>query len=914
MARWFRRKPLHQSEPVPAVEPAAGDAVVEDATRSAWGKINALVALQCLDLLGLLATLLLGWWDDHPFLTIPAITIFVLSIVLVLALTAARGHRVVHLDSFEQEVRQALTRLGVSTLIEAYAIAVLPGAPPAAEIFLAAAFAGLSVMLVPLILFLIRPGRNVFARFFSAVSDQLAATLLLLADRPYAMAVWPIYLWVSFGHGFRFGVKSLLYAAFASMFLFGIVVANVPSWHARPALTAGLLAALITLPLYASALIRQLHLATAAAKKANDAKTRFIAVMSHELRTPLSAMLGTVTVLRNSELDEDQKRLLHVIMGSGQSLLSMINELLDFSAIDSGKIHLDIRDVQIYDLLVTTVNTLTMAAEEKGLRLGAHIDCRLPRTLQTDSEHVRRIITNLVWNAIKFTKAGRVDVSLVLSPAKDQLIIEVQDTGVGIPPEKQAKIFDPFVQGDDRVERAYEGVGLGLAIVRELVTLHRGRISLKSQVNVGSRFIVELPITAAAAAEPEQPMEDRVAFIAGSGPLASGGLLDACRNLGLSCTFVDPDPVLLRKALAKAQPGSRPVVFLSHRDMATGARMTTGRFEELSALIEIEKAVPVLVLGDTDSEEMIESYRVKVPAMVRAPTRTQLANALYFAGLSEPARSEPETADYVPEKRCKLLLVEDNATNRFITSRAMSEAGHEVTAVPGGDEALNALDKASFDVVIMDINMPGLNGFEATKIIRTINYSDTLRIIGLTADVTTETKRRCLEAGMDLVLTKPASIPMMLKAIDDLVTHGVASVPTDKVTSIEASSRFRARRAPIVDDTGFQRLKDIGGPNFILESVTLFLTEAVELIDELETALNEYDRAHAYDVFHSLKGICANVGAMRLRETVNTLRDAENLVSDRKTHLAKLRDELAAFRTEIGKRVPDLEVVPLPSI
>lgn len=912
LARWFRHNVVRGVEATRS-DSEREQGIVEDPSRGMLNRIYLLVALQCVDFVALLATLLVGWWDDYPILTVPAMVIFAVSIALVVLLTATRGHRIAHLDAFAEELRQAQTRLGVSTLIEAYAIAVLPGASPASEIYLAAAFTGLAVMLVPLILFLIRPGNNTFARFFSAITDQCCATFLLLADRPYAMAVWPVYLWVSFGHGFRFGVKSLLYAAFASLVLFGIVVAKVPSWHARPSLTAGLLFALISLPLYASALIRQLHLATAAAKKANEAKTRFIAVMSHELRTPLSAMLGTVGVLRNSELDDDQKRLLHVITGSGQSLLSMINELLDFSAIDSGKTHLEIRDVQIYDLLNTTVNSLSMAAEEKGLRLAAHIDCHLPRTLRTDSEHVRRIITNLVWNAIKFTKVGRVDVSLSLAAGRDQLVIEVEDTGVGIPPDKQAKIFEPFVQGDDRVERVYEGVGLGLAIVRELVSLHRGKVSLKSQVGVGSRFAVELPVRVPAAMEVEGTAQDeRVAFIAGSGPLTSGGLLDACRSIGLSCSFVDLDPSLIRRTLEKAKSDSRPVVFLSHRDMATGARVPSSRFEDLVALIEAEKGIPILVIGDADSSESVEGYRNRVPATLKGVNRVQLVNSLYFADLSAPTRVEPDTVNYTPQKPCRILLVEDNATNRFITSRAMSEAGHEVIAVPGGDEALNALDRAAFDVVIMDINMPGLNGFEATKIIRTINYSDKLRIIGLTADATTETRRKCLEAGMDLVLTKPASIPHMLKAIDELVTHGVASAATEKVTSIEANSRFRARRAAVVDDNGFQRLKDIGGASFILESVTLFLAEAVDLIGELETALNAYDRAQAYDIFHSLKGICANVGAMRLREAVNTVRDADNLVSDRYAHVGRLREELKTFQTEITKRVPDLEVVPLP--
>src|SRR5262249_9111536 len=150
--------------------------------------------------------------------------------------------------------------------------------------------------------------------------------------------------------------------------------------------------------------------------------------------------------------------LVKVVTGSGNSLLSMINELLDFSAIETGKTHYEIRDVAIYDLLVTAVNTLTAPAAEKNLRLSLHADCRLAPVLRTDGEHVRRIITNLAWNAIKFTKVGRVDVGLRLSPDGESLIVDVQDTGVGIAEDKQARIFDPFVQGDDRVERAYEGV------------------------------------------------------------------------------------------------------------------------------------------------------------------------------------------------------------------------------------------------------------------------------------------------------------------------------------------------------------------------------------------------------------------------------------------------------------------------
>lgn len=912
MIGWFRRNSTWTASGEGPRE-ASDEGVVDEVSQPALTQVRVLVLIQAIDLLGLLVTLALGWWGTAAAWTIPAIAIFCVSIVATSTLAVVRGPRIAARDGFQNELRQAQTRLVFSTLFELYAMASVWHAPYAAKIYLAFAFVGLAVMLVPLILFFFFPRRDLFARVFSAISDQCCTTLLLLADQPYAMACWPIYLWVSFGHGFRFGVRSLLYAAGASLVLFCVVIAEVPSWHDRLPLTAGLLFSLITLPLYASVLIRQLHLATASAKKANEAKTRFIAVMSHELRTPLSAMLGTVGVLRTAELNEDQKRLLHLISGSGQSLLSMINELLDFSAIDSGKTHIEIRDVEIYDLLVATVAVLTMAAEEKGLRLGAHIDCQLPRVLRTDSEHVRRIVTNLVWNAIKFTKAGRIDVTFSSVGGGERLLIEVRDTGVGIPPEKQSKIFDPFVQGDDRVERVYEGVGLGLAIVRELVSLHGGRISLKSEVGVGSRFSVELPVKASAEMKPETlpPQTDRVALIAGSGPLAGGGLLEACRGVGLSASFADPDPILLRKSLNRVKGAAvRPVVLLSHRDMALGGRVTPGQFEALAAIIEAEGAASVLVLGEGDNHEATDFYRTRVTATVKAPTPAQLANALYFVDLDSPSRAEPEQADYTPEQTSRILLVEDNATNRFITSRALSEAGHDVEAVPGGDEALNSLEKGMFDVVIMDINMPGLNGFETTKIIRTVNYSDRLRIIGLTADVTSETKRRCLEAGMDLVLTKPASIPVMLKAIDDLVVRGVATSSIEKVTSIESSARFRSRRAPVVDDNGFQRLKDIGGASFITESLTLFLSEAIDLIRDLEQALDAYDRARAYDIFHSLRGISANVGAMRLREAVNTLRDSENLVSNRRAHVQRLRDELSEFQSEVAKRVPELEVAP----
>ena len=165
---------------------------------------------------------------------------------------------------------------------------------------------------------------------------------------------------------------------------------------------------------------------------------------------------------------------------------------------------------------------------------------------------------------------------------------------------------------------------------------------------------------------------------------------------------------------------------------------------------------------------------------------------------------------------------------------------------------------------------------------------------------------------MDLVLTKPTPIATMLKAIDDLVETGKTSVASAKVTPIESSSRFRARRAPVFDETGFQRLKDIGDPNFILESLTLFLAEAVDLIAELESALDDHDRARAFDVFHSMKGICANVGALRLREVLNGLHNAENLVSDRREHIKRLRDELGSFQMEATQRVPDLEIIPMP--
>jgi two-component system sensor histidine kinase RpfC len=417
----------------------------------------------------------------------------------------------------DSEVQQALLRLGIGACFYVYFASGWVAQGP--QIAAAILWMGPSFLLLSLLILvagLVDPGVSLVRRVAGLLVDcSFTTALLAMGEEPGAPLVG-LYLWVSLGNGFRYGVRYLQLATLLSVLGFGVVIMLNPFWLSHLAVASGILIMLAAVPLYASLLLKQLHGAVAREKQANLAKSQFLANMSHELRTPLHGVIGVADLLEATPLNREQQQLIPIIRASADTLLQLIDKVLDIARIESGKHRVEVADFDLHRLVNGTLRMLQPQAEAKGLVLAGHIEPHTPFLLRGDGAHLRQVLINLIGNAIKFTEQGRVDlfVRSLGEGANLRLHCEVTDTGIGIPAAAQGRIFESFTQADDSITRRYGGSGLGISIAKQLVELLGGQIGVTSREGHGSTFWLELPVVPQA-----RPAREQLA----AGPADPGG-------------------------------------------------------------------------------------------------------------------------------------------------------------------------------------------------------------------------------------------------------------------------------------------------------------------------------------------------------------------------------------------------------
>jgi two-component system, sensor histidine kinase RpfC len=409
----------------------------------------------------------------------------------------------------DSEHEQIIVRVFFATVVLAYTLVLAWLFPERGGLLVAVAIAAVGGALAWILLAVIvlRPEPIAARRLAGMVLDVGSLSSFLHFGGDLTAAWYPVYLWVSFGNGFRYGLRSLLLSGALGVVGFGAVIAATPFWHGHLALSGGLMLALIILPAFVSTLIRSLTEAKAQAEQANAAKSRFLAIMSHELRTPLNTVIGMGALIERGELNPDQRDLLGTMQLAARTLLGLINDLLDFSKIEAGRFEPEVESFDLHEVAHSAIAMLRAEAGGKGLQLGLRIAPDVPATLRGWPQQLRQILINLIANAVKFTDRGRVQVTVETAARTGEAVrlrIGVRDQGIGIPEEARAKIFDLFIQADGAVTRRYGGTGLGLAIVKQLVTLMGGSVGVTRVVGRGSTYTVELPfvVDAHAAARP----------------------------------------------------------------------------------------------------------------------------------------------------------------------------------------------------------------------------------------------------------------------------------------------------------------------------------------------------------------------------------------------------------------------------
>jgi len=607
--------------------------------------------------------------------------------------------------------------------------------------------------------------------------------------------------------------------------------------------------------------------ALAAARQAAEARTAFLALMSHEIRTPLNSVIGASQLMLGTQLDAEQRDYAHTILNGGDTLLSLVNNILDLTKIDAGKMDVEPEDVDVGSVIEDVLDVVAFRAREKRLELTYHIDPSVPDLIRTDRNRLRQILVNLAGNSVKFTESGFVSVSVSCTPAPMEsfhLEFRVSDTGPGIKADAQAQLFEPFSRTTSSVQ-GHAGTGLGLSISRKLAELLGGSIWLEQRSGAGATFAFRIPLEAAEEQPPAPGAAQATILVVAS----SADLRSLIQNRLPRFGFAVAAEPSASEAMHRL---SDPAVKIA----AVAIDVSSAELDGIELARQIRalrgcSVLPLLALSYTSRAQMESPDAALFSAHMLKPVRVRaLYRTIKYMLQYEKSEDTQPWVDFTCRDSSaapigsRVLVAEDNDANRNLTLKMLRLLGIHADGATNGMDVIQELDRRDYDVIFMDVNMPRMDGIEATRRIRRRNPSRQPWIAALTANATYSERERCLVAGMDYFITKPIVLRDLEIALKRSPCWPKDELPSPTTAQPQDGATHQIK--VLLDDKVVQSIRQMyaDDPRELQRIVDVFFHQTRMTLADLEHAVQRGDAAAVAKLAHRVKGGAASFGARML--------------------------------------------------